>query len=82
MPELEYVNVDDLRIQQDGPTGHRTNETSNSLKETFSKRITSQREPPRSCDLIPLFLRGQGKSVVHAHNAETSDALKKLNSCP
>ena len=42
MPELEDVEVDDLRFQEDSATCHTTNETINLLKKTFGERINSR----------------------------------------
>ena len=72
-PQLDVVEMEDMRSQQNGATCHTARETTELLRENFPGRVVSrsgdQNWPPRSCHLTPcdFFLRGFVKSRVYAN---------------
>ncbi|GFS87729.1 uncharacterized protein TNCV_4213631 [Trichonephila clavipes] len=82
IPELNNHDVQELWIQQHGPTCQTARATFDLLKDTFGDRLISRfgpvNWPPRSCDLSPLdyFLWGYVKSLVYADKPQTLDHLE------
>ena len=68
--ELDELDINDMRFQQDGATSHTARVTIDLLKGKFGERVISRngpvKWPPRSWDLTPLdfFLWGHIKSLV------------------
>ncbi|GFV66821.1 putative DD41D transposase [Trichonephila clavipes] len=83
IPELNYHDVQEPWLQQDGATCHTALvPQSILLKDTFGDHLISRfgpvNWPPRSCDLTPLdyFLWGYVKSLVYADKPQTLDNLE------
>ena len=80
-PELDELDINDMRFQQDDATSHTARVTIDLLKDKFGERVISRNGPvkwlPRSCDLTPLdfFLWGHIKSLVYANKPATLDVL-------
>ena len=81
-PQLEEVELDNIRFQQDGATCHTAHATNELLQEKFGHSIISRncdiKWPPRCCDLTPLdyFLWGYLKSLVFSNKQDSLQVLE------
>ena len=81
-PQLDDMNLENMRFQQDDATSHTANVTINLLETKFKERIISRNGivgwPPQSCDLMPLdhLLWGYVKSMIYANKPARIDELR------